>query len=279
MNSVGIMQGRLLPMVDGRIQAFPGEGWEREFDLAAEIGFDNIELTIEMASLGSHPVCRREGQRQLARQIRDTGVSLAGLCCDTFMERPLVSADAAVRESSSAMLKTLLTAGAEAGLPMIEIPMLGDNSLKDGAAVDVFEGVLDSALENAASLGIDILLETDLDAEPQADFLRRHDHPNLGINYDCGNSTYFGYDPAKEIGAYADRIRNVHVKDCTQADYSVPLGTGDTDFPAIFSALSDSEYRGGFILQAARQPDDLSDYCAFTADLVATHLTPMTPRS
>lgn len=274
-NRIGIMQGRLLPKVGGRIQAFPGEGWEREFDLAAEIGFGSIELTIEMASLEIHPACTTLGRSALTRLVRDTGVKLAGLCCDTFMERPLVSASPEIRAEGATVLDTLVAAAGEAGLPMVELPMLGDNSLKNATAPDAFAAILDRALAAAEKAGVDILLETDLDAEAQAAFLARHAYPRLGINYDCGNSTYFGYAPAAEIDAYGRRIRNVHIKDCTQADYSVPLGTGHTDFATIFAGLARIGYQGGFILQAARQADDLAaarDYLAFTGDLVGRYL-------
>jgi len=275
-HAIGTMQGRLLPMVDGRIQAFPGDGWEREFRLAAEIGFASIELTIEMASYDSHPVCAPAGRRQLSSLVRETGVGLAGLCCDTFMERPLVSAFEETRAEAQQILKALIQNAADAGVPMIEVPMLGENSLKDGPAINAFRRLLDDALGLADTAGIDILLETDLDAEPQAEFLRQHAHPRLGINYDTGNSTYFDYQPHAEIAAYGDQIRNVHIKDCTVRDYSVPLGTGETDFDAVFAGLAATGYSGGFILQAARQDDNLAAaraYHTFTADYVGRYLS------
>ena len=40
---VGIMQGRLVPPVDGRIQAFPAENWKDEFELASDAGLACIE--------------------------------------------------------------------------------------------------------------------------------------------------------------------------------------------------------------------------------------------
>ncbi len=275
MPSIGIMQGRLLPMVGHRIQAFPGSGWEREFELAADVGFDSIELTVEMASWDTHPVRSDAGRATLARLIERTGIAAAGLCCDTFMEMPLVSADAAVRTQATDILMTTLHDAAAAGLPMIEVPMLGENSLDNQGPDTAFDDILGRALESADHLGIDILLETDMDAKPLGQFLSAHDHRRLGVNYDMGNSTYFGYDPAVEIAAYGDRIRNVHVKDCTAADYSVPLGQGDTDFDAVFHSLSRTAYGGGFILQAARQSDDIAAaavYLEFTRNLVKRHL-------
>jgi sugar phosphate isomerase/epimerase len=158
---------------------------------------------------------------------------------------------------------------------MIELPMLGANSLRTETAQAAFARVLQPALKRAAAAGIDLLLECDLAADALSAFLARHDHPRLGINYDCGNSTWFGFDPDDEVPAYGAAIRNVHIKDCTKADYSVPLGRGETRFDAVFGQLAAQGYRGDFVMQAARQPDDIAaarDYLAFGRALVARHL-------
>jgi hexulose-6-phosphate isomerase len=266
---IGIMQGRLLPPVGGRIQAFPGAGWQREFALAGEIGFRSIELTIETASLETHPVMSERGRAELAALSAAHGVALAGLCCDVFMETPFKEPAAAP------ILDRLIAAAAAAGLPMIELPMLGANSLRDEDMQSVFGAVLAPALARAEAAGIDILLECDLAPDALAAFMARNRHTRLGINYDCGNSTWFGFAPEDEIPALARDIRNVHIKDCTRADYSVPLGAGETRFDAVFGLLAQAGYRGDFIVQAARQPDDLAaarDYLAFGKRLVGRHL-------
>ncbi len=274
MNAIGIMQGRLLPPLDGRVQSFPREGWEREFPLAADIGFNSIELTIESASWDIHPVRTAAGRTRLSELSRGHGVRLAGLCCDSVMEHPLVTDSAATRERGQTILFDLIDNGAAAGLPMIELPMLGANSLAKtpAPALVTFEALLDRALARAENAGIDILLETDLDGPSFAAFLARHRHSRLGVNYDTGNSTYFGFAPENEIPAYSAYIRNIHIKDCTRADYSVPLGRGETRFDDIFRHLGDASYRNGFVLQAARQADDIGaarTYLSFLRPLVA----------
>ena len=266
---IGIMQGRLLPPVGGRIQAFPGDGWQREFALARELGYDSIELTIETASLESHRVTSERGRDELATLAGEHGVGLAGLCCDAFMETPFAAPAAAP------ILDRLIDAAAAAKLPMIELPMLGANSLRTDAAQAAFARVLQPALKRAAAAGIDILLECDLAPDALSAFLARHRHPKLGINYDCGNSTWFGFDPDDEVPAYGAAIRNVHIKDCTRADYSVPLGRGETRFDAVFGQLAAQGYRGDFVMQAARQNDDIAaarGYLAFGRALVSRHL-------
>jgi hexulose-6-phosphate isomerase len=44
----------------------------------------------------------------------------------------------------------------------------------------------------------------------------------------------------------------VHIKDRIRNRGTAALGTGDTDFPALFGALSETGYPGDFILQVAR---------------------------
>ncbi len=264
--SIGIMQGRLLPPLDGRVQSFPREGWENEFAAARDIGYASVELTIEMASVDIHPIRSEVGRRTLAALSTDTGVALAGLCCDTFMEVPLIADDMAVRDQGRALLEALIIDCAAAELPMLELPMLGPNALTPPGHTDRFRPILESALAIAEREGIDILLESDLGPEHYARFLESVRHPRLGVNYDAGNSSWFGFHPNDEIPAYGPYIRNVHIKDCTVKDYSVPLGTGETDFEAVFDNLDRIGYTGGYILQAARQADDIraaKEYLSF----------------
>lgn len=265
--SIGIMQGRLSPMIDGRIQSFPRGVWEKEFPLAQEIGFAAIELTIEMASWEIHPVRTAKGRALLRALAADNGIALAGICCDTVMEHPLTKGGQAAKD----MLFTLLEAGAEVGLPMIELPMLGDNSLAKAENIGIFDDLLAQGLEFAADLGIDILLECDLDGPSLAALLQRHSHPRLGVNYDMGNSHYCGFKPEDEIPAYHRHIRNVHVKDTKIGEYSKPLGQGETRLHDVFALLAQHGYKGGFILQAARQDDNIKaarEYLTFTQGLI-----------
>lgn len=275
MHRIGIMQGRLLPKVGDRIQAFPGENWADEFSLAAGIGYDTIELTIETASYDIHPVRSKTGRRRLSNVVRETGVELAGLCCDVFMERPLTDGDADLRSTAQDMLFELLRDCGEIGLPMIELPMMGANSLRDVDARGRGRAAVEAALPLAEQAGVTIVLESDLPPTELAGLMDSIDHPRAGINYDMGNSTWFGYRPEDELPLYHRHVRNVHVKDCTVKDYSVPLGQGETSFDLVFELLETHGYKDGFVLQAARQDDDLAAgqaYLHFTRDLVAKWL-------
>ena len=110
-----------------------------------------------------------------------------------------------------------------------------------------------------------ISLESDFPAERLKEFIAAFDPQYFGITYDIGNSAALGYDPAQEIGLYADRIVNVHVKDRALGGATVPLGTGNADIPGVFRILSDHGYRGNYILQTARATDgdDIGALCKY----------------
>ncbi|HEU4551140.1 MAG TPA: sugar phosphate isomerase/epimerase family protein [Rhizomicrobium sp.] len=273
MHRIGMMQGRLLPKVGNRIQAFPGPRWKEEFVLLRELGYDAIELTIEMQSWENNPVRSANGRREISEVARGSSIFITGLCADTAMERPIVSPDQAMRREGEAVLMAMLEDCADLGLPMLEVPLMGDASLQNDAARTHFDDVMSRVLPRAERLGVDIVLESDLPPRKLADLMNSYDHPRLGINYDMGNSTWFGYDPDGELALYARHVRNIHVKDCTIGGYSVPLGSGDTRFGSVFSQLRAAGYKGDFVLQAARQDDDIGagrDYLAFTKGWIDT---------
>jgi sugar phosphate isomerase/epimerase len=273
MHRIGMMQGRLLPKVGNRIQTFPGPRWKEEFFLLRELGYEAIELTIEMLSWETNPVRSAAGRKEIAAVAAETGIFISGLCADTAMERPIVSADPEVRREGERILVAMLEDCAELRLPMLEVPLMGESSLNLDGAGGHFDDVMSRVLPRARALGVPIVLESDLPPRILAKLMDDYHDPFLGINYDMGNSTWFGYDPDSELPLYASHVRNVHVKDCTPLTYSVPLGAGGTRFAAVFGQLKIAGYAGDFVLQAARQDDDVGAaraYLPFTRKWVQT---------
>ena len=101
-----------------------------------------------------------------------------------------------------------------------------------------------------------IVFESDFGPARLAEFIDRLPRDAFGINYDIGNSAALGFSPAEEVGSYGHRIDNVHVKDRKLHGTTVPLGTGNADFPTVFGALRKASYAGHFILQTARADDN-----------------------
>lgn len=256
MNPVGVMQGRLVPKIGDRIQAFPWERWKDEFVIARECGFNSIEFVFEFERYGENPIFTKEGVREINALIDKTGVAVSSICADYFMDRPFFRAQEGAKNESLEVLIKLIALSSEAGAKLIEIPCVDHSAIKtEGDKKDLLKYV-SSALPEAERRGVGITLETSLPPEEFRDLLERFGNPLIGANFDTGNSASLGFEPFHEIQTLGAFIRNIHIKDRVLGGGTVPLGTGNANFPAVFSALKEISYKGHFILQTARDPDD-----------------------
>jgi L-ribulose-5-phosphate 3-epimerase len=267
---VGIMQGRLLPSVDGRIQAFPGDRWPEEFDLARRIGFEAIEFVFE-GDPWHHPLLRSEGRAQIRQVVERSSVLVQSVCADYFMAHPFHGVDRAVRRVSREVLRALVPASAEVGARVIVLPCVDASSLRTAADRAVLLDTLVDCLPVLDANGVTLALETDLDAADFATLLKDIPSRRVGVNYDMGNSASLGFDPVIEFDAYGDRVVSVHVKDRKRHGHTVPLGSGDTDFVTCFSRLKKLHFAGPLTIQAARGADDVATAVSHL-EVVRAHL-------
>jgi len=248
---IGFMLGRLSPPVEGKIQAFPWAHWRDEFALAPAAGFGLMEWTLDAERLYQNPLMTQAGRREIAGLQARHGVAIGSLTGDFFMHAPFHKAAGEERERRLRDLRAVCEACAALGIRTLVIPLV------DAGRIETAEQEADTLRTLAAlapeldRLGLCMAFESDFAPRRLARFIAKLG-PQFGINYDIGNSASLGFDPAEEVNAYGARIRNVHVKDRVRGGTTVPLGTGDADFPAVFSALSRARYGGHYILQTAR---------------------------
>ena len=107
-NSVGVMQGRLLPKYKGRYQAHPLGYWQEEFDIAKKIGLDCIEFILDYDDAENNPLIKEGGVNEIVAVCKNTGVSIKSICADYFMEAPLHAIDELVSEKSLDVLIRLI---------------------------------------------------------------------------------------------------------------------------------------------------------------------------
>ena len=252
MTHIGIMQGRLVPPTDDRIQCFPRERWADEFELAAQAGLDCIEWIYDLYGADVNPLATNSGLEKLRDLSAKHKVKILSICADYFMDKPLVRASQAEMEDRLNTLYWLLERGRLIGINRMVVPFV-DASRID--TQDEFDGVvmlLQRVLEQTRETGIEIHLETSLAPSRFAELLSRLPDPRLKVNYDSGNSSSLGYAPREEFAAYGERVGSVHIKDRLLGASTVPLGTGDADFAGLAEGLRKVAYQGDFILQVAR---------------------------
>lgn len=270
---IGMMQGRLLPMIDNKIQSFPGPRWGDEFKILREIGYECIELTIDYDDWVSHPLI--EESNALVDASGSSGIKVIGVCCDIFMQRNFFEYN---EPDSIKILKKIINSCGQKKVGMIEIPLLGRNSLKnesEGLCIEkirIFNRIIKSVTNDLKENRVVLAIEADLAPSDLLRVLSEYDANFVGINYDMGNSTYFGFDPIEEINSYFHLIKNIHIKDCKRGEYTVPLGSGETKFNNIFELLREKKYTSNYVIQAARQIDDVKaavDYLSFVKKYIS----------
>ena len=255
-NEIGIMQGRLSPRIDGKIQAYPANTWQKEFEIAQEIGYSAIEWIVEKP-VETNALMNDSGKAEIKKVIASTGVRIDYICADIFMQQPLVRMTEETKSQNKEYLAMILKNAKEVGAIGVEIPFVDNSSIKNEIEKQEFIEALHDAFKLAKDLDLNISLETDL---PPIDFQELLE--NIGLvhvqaNYDIGNSASLGFDPREELEAYGLRIMNVHVKDRKLGSTTVPLGTGDANINYVIQKLQEIGYSGGLTMQAARGENDV----------------------
>ena len=255
MNRIGIMQGRLVPPPPGRFQCFPRDAWEGEFEKASHAGLSCIEWIWDLDA--TNPLSGDGRMDDVLALAGRHGVGILSVCADYFMERPLVKGTDCEKAERRETLAWLVRRCGRYGIQRIVLPFVDASRLETKAERRRLTEILGSVVPLCEEAGVEIHLETDLPPALFAELLARLPHPRIRVNYDSGNSASLGYGPRDEFAAYGARVGSVHIKDRRRGGGTVPLGTGDTDFPRLFECLRTVGYRGDFILQAARgEPGD-----------------------
>jgi L-ribulose-5-phosphate 3-epimerase len=249
---IGIIQGRLLPPVNNRIQCFPRENWADEFAFAALTQLDCIEWIYDLYGADANPLASDAGVDTIKSLSTQHGVKVLSVCADYFMDRPLVRASSAELNERLSILFWLMRRCQLLGMNRLVLPFVDNSRIETDAELEGVIVTLARTLTVAAEAGIEIHLETSLAPHRFGVLLGRLPHPVLKVNYDSGNSSSLGYQPRDEFAAYGARIGSVHIKDRVRGGATVPLGTGNADLPGLFACLQAVDYAGDLILQVAR---------------------------
>jgi L-ribulose-5-phosphate 3-epimerase len=252
---IGFMQGRLCEKVDGKIQAFPWRDWESEFSVAANVGFDAMEWTLDHDRLYENPIMNPDGQAKILSLRQRYKLKIPSLTADCFMQAPFWKCSGLDSERLQSDFINVVKAAASVGISMIVVPLVDNGRIENS---EQEKRILDFLKENTKLFEyypIQILFESDFEPINLARFIGHLDPTFFGINYDIGNSAALGFNCEEEIEEYGCRINNVHIKDRILGGTTVPLGEGSANFTQTFKSLSKKLYKGNFILQTARAAD------------------------
>ena len=135
--------------------------------------------------------------------------------------------------------------------------------------------------EVARKHGVTIALETHPDLGTNADVhletMKRIDHPNVGVNFDTGNITFYNKDRSAvaELKKIIGYVATMELKDHSgqPQTWNFPtLGKGVVDFPGVLRVLKEHRFRGPITMEVegvAGTPMSEEQTKKYVADSVA----------
>ncbi len=254
-NPIGFMQGRLSPLIEGQIQAFPWPYWQQEFALAQQNGFHLMEWTLDQERLYENPLLTEKGRQEIKTLMSKPQLAIKSLTGDCFMQAPFYKVQGEQRDRLLEDIATIIRSCGDVGIRTVLIPLVDAGCLENREHEKALLEGLATIMPLLDQTGVMISFESDLPPDNLARFIGNLNERYFSLTYDIGNSASLGYDPEEELAVYGHRVVNVHVKDRILGGTTVPLGTGDADIPRALRSINQAGYRGNYILQTARADD------------------------
>ena len=120
---IGFMQGRMLPMVGKKIQAFPVKNWEKEFYLANISNFSLMEWTLDYKGLNNNPLMQKHGQMRIKELKNKFNFKIPSVTCDFFMQKPFFLENTKSKLKLLHLLEKVIDNSINIGVKFLVIPV------------------------------------------------------------------------------------------------------------------------------------------------------------
>lgn len=219
--------------------------FEDAFQTAQNIGFDGIELCLGV-NYRQHPLWQDDAVDKVNRLAEAAGIEVASLSPGGFTAYSFMHPTDSTRSEGIAKLQYLAEICPKLGANVILVPFFGNGAIQEEHinATRFLDG-LKAAAETAEKHHVALAIESTLTAQQHLQIIDAVKSPAVGVYYDMGNATGFGYDAPAEIRELGSAIVQMHIKD-TGGNHA---GEGDVDFKAVFEVVHAIEYDSWFVLE------------------------------
>ncbi len=207
--------------------------FEESFQKAKDIGFDGIELCMGV-NYREHALWQDGGIDKVNSLSEAAGVEVSSLSPGGFTAYSFMHPTDSVRSEGIAKLQYLAETAPQLGAKVILVPFFGNGKIEDDHIdAERFIDGLKAAAETAEKYDVSLAIESTLSAEQHQRIIDNVGSSAVGVYYDMGNATGFGYDSPSEIRSLGKSITQMHIKD-TGGNHA---GEGDVDFPSCLPCL------------------------------------------
>ncbi|MEW6356129.1 MAG: sugar phosphate isomerase/epimerase family protein [Planctomycetota bacterium] len=237
-----------------------------QYQLAAEYGFDGLELVFGANKHEQDPLWTPEGVKEIKAQAEAAGIAVPSVCGGYYNQRGLAADDAELRRTGVEVLLTLIDHCADVGMENILIAFFANGEIKTPRHEDYVVEAMEQCAPKAQKRRINLCLETTLPARRFLALARRINHPHVRIYYDLANPLMWGENPAEGLDILAEFVAQIHIKDRGADDKNVQLGAGRVPFPDVVKTIRKIGYDGWMCLETPAGNNETTANLKFIKD-------------
>lgn len=230
-------------------QNFP-KRWKKEIIDADKIGINKIEWIFDK-DYKKNPLNTKIGDIEIKNFFKKNNTIISSLCLDNYLDNKFT-----FDKKNKKFLIKIIDICTYYNIKIIVIPLFKSSDIK-------FENLIKNSkwfLSFNKLLKLNkILLSLETCLNPLQNFLimKKFNSKYIGLTYDIGNSSFFGFNQKYEIELLKKFINHVHIKDSTPKKYSTKFGEGNSEFKILFNSLKKKRYNGYYVLQGYRLKNNL----------------------
>jgi D-psicose/D-tagatose/L-ribulose 3-epimerase len=214
-------------------------------------GYDGVEMPVFGGDVSHF--------KKVSGAIKDNGLGCTTVTVIPDEQRSPISPDAKCRQAAVDYLKWAIDCSQALGSDVLCGPIYqplgvftgkGPTEDEKKRAAEVHRKAAEFAAKANLTLAVEYLnrfecyfLNTMADA---AAYVKRVNHPNVGVLFDTFHANIEEKDPVGCIGKYVDVVKHVHI---SENDRGTP-GKGHIDWPGTFKALRSGGYDGWLVIEA-----------------------------
>jgi sugar phosphate isomerase/epimerase len=217
--------------------------WCELFDEAARLGFEGVELDLNIDTYLNSEVWSECGRKALLERRQRTGVEIPSIC---LASTAMLMTDPATHDQGVQAVADLRRFCDELGAKIILFPMILQGGEEQSFALwrDGFKAVFAQTAGCAAKVGMESVGRLGRSAEQLLALMKAVGSPDLGVYYDVGNAAYQGFDNVSEMTALGKHILQIHVK-----EIGAEMGEGKLCFPELVATMRKIGFDGYLVLE------------------------------
>ncbi|MCR4633324.1 MAG: L-ribulose-5-phosphate 3-epimerase [Erysipelotrichaceae bacterium] len=241
-------------------KALPDLSWEERYALAADAGYDFIELSVDRNRLDKLD-WTDERIEEIRNCAKDHGMTIQTMTLSANRYYPI--GDPEKRDEGIRIIKKAIVLAKKLGIKLIQLTAYDVyQKTSTQETRHLYEEAIREVLSFDADYGIILAIEVleDVDhfntSAKLIPFIEKINDPLLKEYADTGNLIYNGFDPVKDLQDGIAHIQAIHIKDAiVHNEHNIGYGEGLVDFDEVFRYLKQVNYQGYLVSECWYEED------------------------